>query len=81
MTYAAHRKDFAGYVGHAPVSKAGPVAEKPGVLRRIYDAILESRQRSANQEIARYLAQSGGRLTNNLEREVMERLMSGNWRR
>ena len=81
MTYAAHRKDFAGYVGHAPVSKAGPVAEKPGVLRRIYDTILESRQRSANQEIARYLARSGGRFTGDIEREIMQRLLTGNWSR
>ena len=41
-------------------------AKKPGVLWRIFDAIVESRQKSADREIALRLARSGGRITDGM---------------
>ena len=79
MTYAAHRKDFALYVGDKAAAKRDAVAKKAGILRRIFDAIYESRQRQTDREIARFLAPSGGRLTDDLERELTRRLMTSNW--
>jgi hypothetical protein len=79
MSYAAHRKDFGSLVSPAP-SEHEPVAKKPGILRRIFDSIIESRQREADRQIARFLAgRSGGTLTDSLEREISQRLFTSNW--
>jgi hypothetical protein len=45
--------------------------------RRLFDAIIESRQRRADREIARYLATRGHLLTDDAEREIMRRLAGG----
>lgn len=79
MSYAAHRRDFGSHVSQPP-SKGEAVAKRPRILRRIFDAIMESRQREADRQIARFLAaRSGGVLTDNLEREMMQRLSTSNW--
>jgi hypothetical protein len=49
-----------------------------GLLRRVFDAVTRSRQRHVNEDIARYLHQSGGRLTDEIEREMMQQL-TRNW--
>lgn len=77
MTYAAHHRDFVPYF---PTFTGGnAVTNKAGVLRRIFDAIFESRQKQAGRDIARFLARSGGRLTDDIEREITQRLLTGNW--
>jgi hypothetical protein len=61
MTYAAHQRDFVPYFrDKAPTTRSNPVANKAGVLRRIFDAIIEPRQKQADRDIARFLARSGG---------------------
>ena len=47
-------------------------------LRRIVRAIVESRQRQTDREIARFLARSGGRLTDDMERRLTQHLLSRN---
>ncbi len=59
---------------------AAPAVERPlrkGFWRRLFDAIVESQQRRAEREIARYLASHGGLLTDDMEREMMRRLTGG----
>jgi hypothetical protein len=74
MTYAAHPQDFARCaVPNAP-SARNAVGNKPGILRRIVDAVRDSRQRQADREIAAFIARSGGRLTDDLERRMMRRI-------
>jgi hypothetical protein len=51
---------------------------KPGLLRRIVRAMVESRQRQTDREIARFLARSGGRLTDDMERRLTQYLLSRN---
>ena len=80
MTYAIHRGHFAPYFTHTPSRGSSAVVREPGVWRRIFDAIVESRQRSIDREIARQLYRSGGRLTDSIEREIMENVMTGNWK-
>ena len=78
MSYAAHRNDF----GTVANQKASPkaVASMRGVLRRFLDTIMESRQRDTDRQIARFLAaRSGGVLTDNLEREMVHRVVTSNW--
>ena len=74
MAYIATHRDFA-HIGR----RTGATIEKPNLLRRIYDAVMEARQRQANRELAQYLVRSGGRLTDDIEREMTQRLSRGDW--
>jgi hypothetical protein len=79
MSYAAHRKDFGRLVSPAP-SEHEPIAKKPSILRRIFDAIMDSRQNDVDRQVARFLAARGTKtLTDDLEREVSHRLSTSNW--
>ena len=44
-------------------------------LRRIFDAIIEARQRDAERDIRRLIGWSDGRLSDELERRITEHLM------
>jgi hypothetical protein len=78
MMYAARHQDIGPHLDHGAASR-GTIAPKGGVLRRLMDAIFESRERQADREIARILDRSGGRLTDDIEREMTLRLSSQNW--
>ena len=56
---------------------AGPETEKAprkSFWRRFGDALIESQQRRADREIARFLASHGGLMTDEMEREIMRRV-------
>ena len=78
MTYAARPSEFVPCRECPPVDRAA--AKRPGVLRRLYDAMLWSRQTQAERAVAAYLEQTGGRFTDDIERRVMQRLITGEWR-
>jgi hypothetical protein len=79
MSYAAHRRDFGSYLGQRP-SKTEAAPKRPGILRRILDTFMESRQRDVDRQITRFLAaRSARRLTDDLEREISQRLSTSNW--
>jgi hypothetical protein len=78
MTYAAHHGEFSHFAGHKGAPERG-AANRAGLLRRVFDAVFESRQRHADQDIARFIARSGGRLTDDLERRMMARLTRSDW--
>jgi len=77
MTYAAHRSDFA-FGGNASTKSNGN-QNKVGVLRRIFDAMFEWRQKQAERQIAAFIAGRGGRFTDELEREMTHRLLTSDW--
>ena len=80
MTYAAHHRDFASCFGDkASTRRSNAVATKTGVLRHIFDAIFESRQKQIDRDITRFLARSGGHFTDDIEREMTQRLLTSNW--
>ena len=80
MSYVSHRTDFGGLVRRTRAN-GETLAKRPGILRRIFDAFMESRQRDIDRQIARFLAaRSGGTLTDDLEREISHRLSTSNWR-
>jgi hypothetical protein len=68
MTNAADHREFARYHGHARD------AAKHGLLRRMFDRFMQSRQRQADSNIARFIAASGGPLTDSVERNMMKHL-------
>ena len=54
---------------------AAPAARKRGLLGRFLDALIEARQREAEQQVARLLARSGGTFTDSLKREAERSLL------
>jgi hypothetical protein len=82
MTYLpSASKAFAEFTEAAPVAhvpariEAKPAsAPRRSMWKAIFDAIWVSRQRQADIEIARYIAMSGGKLTDGMEREISRRL-------
>jgi len=52
------------------------VAKITGVLYRAMGATADLRQKQLNREMARLLVRSGGRLTDSLEFELVQRLLS-----
>jgi hypothetical protein len=55
---------------HAPAQKSR------GLFSRLLAAMMVSRQREAEREIARYIAGSGGKFTDETEREIERRFLS-----
>lgn len=51
-----------------------PTATRPPFWRRIFEAMVASRQRRAEREIAAYIAGRGGSLTDEVERNIMRGL-------
>ena len=49
--------------------------ERRGRLRRIFDAVMEARQRDAERDIRRLIGCSDGPLSDELERRITEHLM------
>ncbi len=49
----------------------------PGIFSRLLAAMVQSRQKQAEQGIARYLANSGGKFTDESEREIERHLLGG----
>ena len=82
MTYTANHKNPVSYVSYNP-PKRNAIVKKVGILRRIFDAILdamhESRRRQAAREIAKFVALRGGPITDDFEREMTRRLFTSNW--
>jgi len=74
MAYV-HSATAAREVYSEPKSGAA-AARKPGLLRRMFTALQEARMRDAEREIARYLARSGGRFTDESEREIERRIFA-----
>jgi hypothetical protein len=79
MSYAAHSKEFGSLVSQPP-SKGEAVPKKAGILRRMFDAFMETRQRDVDRHITHFLAaRSAETLTDDLEREISHRLSTSNW--
>jgi len=47
---------------------------RPGLLNRLFAAVVLMRQRQADREIASYLAGTGGKFTDSIEREIQRRI-------
>jgi hypothetical protein len=55
---------------------ATPVRTKPTFWHKLLAAMMASRQRQAEREIARYLRNHGGRFSDEAEREIERRFLS-----
>jgi hypothetical protein len=56
-------------------------APKPGLMRRLFETLFETlfeaREKHARHAVDQYIAESGGRLTDSIEREIGERILEG----
>jgi hypothetical protein len=79
MTYAPRPHEFIPLF-EAPAALGRPVTRRRGLLRRWLDAVFVSREQEAERAAARYIARTGGRLTDEIERQITDRIITGNWR-
>jgi hypothetical protein len=79
MSSVAHQRDLMPCFGKKALRKSSAVAIRPGLLRRVLNTMLEWRQKQADYDMARFVARSGGRLTDEIEREMTQSLFKGNW--
>ena len=58
-------------------TKSAPkAAQKRGLFTRVMDAMMAARTRQAEREVARYLADTGGKFTDEAEREIERRFLA-----
>ena len=81
MACIARPSEFIACGESRPAHRGGGVARRPALLRRIFNAVYRSRQTQAEREVVAYLESTGGRFTDDIERRLTDRLVSGNWRR
>jgi hypothetical protein len=74
-----HGESF-GPGGDRMASVANGVGAKLwGLGRHLTDALEARRRSEIDREIARLLAQSRGRLTDSMEREIMQKVFASDW--
>jgi hypothetical protein len=71
----ARREPLAANWSIAPSHQSAP--RRAGILHRIVRAITRVRARQAERDIARQFFALGGRMTDETERKLMERIISG----
>lgn len=80
MSSVALHRDFGLRRPAGPVPASAPAHAHRGILRRILRRILaaieRSDQRRVEQEAERFIAKHGGRLTDDLERQLTEHFKS-----
>jgi hypothetical protein len=79
MSCTTHTGDF-GLSGDRTARVAHSIgAGLARLVHRLSDVPLAQRQKQVDQEIADLLARSGGRLTDSMEREMMEKALGSDW--
>lgn len=76
MSYTPSAIEAAFSTTYAP-AKAAP---KRGFFARLLDGLMAARMRQAEREVARYIAETGGKFTDESEREIERRFLSPNSR-
>ena len=80
MSYTLSDRDWLPYFLYKAAPASDVRANRSGLLSRIFHALFESHQRQADREIARFVARSGGRFTDDIERQMTQHLLTGNYR-
>ena len=79
MTYAPRPNEFTPYFEAAVPATTRRPAPPRGLLRRLIGAMIGSRERQVDREVAQFIARTGGRLTDETERQITDRLITGRW--
>jgi hypothetical protein len=78
MAFTSSASDLA-FNAYAPVQAATKVPTR-GFFTRLLDAMMAARMRQAEREIANYLTHTGGKFTDDAEREIERRFLSSSSR-
>ena len=78
MSYTSSAIELALTKTYAPAK--AKVAPTRGFFRRLMDSMMAARLRQAEREIALYVSQSGGKFTDEAEREIERRFLSSSSR-
>jgi hypothetical protein len=79
MASATHDGSFGPCAYRAGSVENGLGARLKSLARPLMGALAAQRQREVDRTIARLLAQSGGRLTDSLEREIIRTVFESDW--
>jgi hypothetical protein len=79
MAYATHSGDCGLCSGRTAPVPDGVGARLKRLLRPLTDALAAQRQKEVDREIGRLLARSGGRITDSMEREIMQKVFASDW--
>jgi len=79
MACATHSEDFGLCGDRTAAAATGLGAKLNRLARRLIHAFEAQRRSEIDREIARLLAQSGGRLTDSVEREIMRKAFASDW--
>ena len=84
MTYTADHKNLTSYIGYGPPRRNTVVKGSRHLAARLCRSFLKlcisSRCRQTQRDIANYVAsRGGGRMTDDLEREITRRLLTSDW--
>lgn len=66
------------YTHHHAGIDAAEATPRKSFWRRVYDRLIETQERRAEREIARFLESHGGLLTDDMERQIMQNLSRRN---
>jgi len=79
MAYVARPTDFQRNIApyRRPVMSEAP--PRRSLLSRFFNAVFESRERQAARAVEAYLARTGHRFTDSIEREISEHFFNGGW--
>lgn len=80
MSYTTSANELAFTATYAPVKVATKVAPQRGFFGRLMDAMMAARMRQAEREIALYLDHTGGKFTDEAEREIERRFLGASSR-
>lgn len=80
MAYTTSANDLAFTASYAPATAGAKVAPQRGFFGRVMDAMMAARMRQAEREIALYLDHTGGKFTDEAEREIERRFLSASSR-
>lgn len=78
MAYTTSANELAFTATYAPAK--AKVAPQRGFFGRLMDAMMAARMRQAEREIALYLDHTGGKFTDEAEREIERRFLSASSR-
>jgi hypothetical protein len=79
MAYATHNGNLRSYCDRGPTVAGGVRAKLERLTRSLTYALDGPRRRVVDREIARLLAQSGGQITDSVEREIMRKAFASDW--
>jgi len=75
MSYTPSAAEAAFSATYAPAK-----APKRGIFARLLDGLMAARMRQAERDVARYITETGGKFTDESEREIERRFLSSNSR-